>query len=52
MNKRTQVLALSLIALAVTLAGCETKRVNETVQGVDSTAGELDAMTASLRIAP
>jgi type IVB pilus formation R64 PilN family outer membrane protein len=49
MNKRTQVLALSLIALAVTLAGCETKRVNETVQGVDSTAGELDAMTASLR---
>jgi type IVB pilus formation R64 PilN family outer membrane protein len=49
MKRGSQVLALTLVALAVALAGCETQRVNESMARVDDTTRQADAMASSLR---
>lgn len=49
MKCRSWVSALTLIALAVSLAGCETKRVNETMDRVDGTTSKVDSLVGSLR---
>lgn len=49
MKCRSWVSALTLIALAVNLAGCETKRVNETMDRVDGTTSKVDSLVGSLR---
>jgi len=49
MKNRRNAMALTLLALAVGLAGCETKRVNEAMDRVGSTAGQIDSMSSALR---
>ncbi|WP_177434785.1 MULTISPECIES: PilN family type IVB pilus formation outer membrane protein [unclassified Pseudomonas] len=49
MKIRTHAAALTLIALAVMLAGCEIKRVNESMDRVDATTDKADSLARSLR---
>lgn len=49
MKNRSWAFALTMIALAVGLAGCETKRVNEAMGRVDETTGKVDSLAGSLR---
>lgn len=49
MNRRPWAWTLTMIALAIGLAGCETKRVNEAMGRVDDTTGKVDSLAGSLR---
>lgn len=49
MNNRSWRFALALVALTVSLTGCEIKRVNETIDRVDETTTQVDSITKSLR---
>lgn len=49
MNSHSRIRSLTLLALAVGLAGCEVKPVNQTIDRVDAQADRLSAMTAELR---
>ncbi len=49
MKLRSTAAVLTLIAFAVSLAGCEIKRVNESMDRVDATSNKADALAASLR---
>lgn len=49
MKSRPWAFALTMIAFAVGLAGCETKRVNEAMSRVDDTTGKVDSLASSLR---
>jgi len=48
-NSRIRFRSLTLLALAVSLAGCETKPVNQTVDRVNAQSDRLSAMTARMR---
>lgn len=49
MKNRLNAMALTLLALAVGLAGCETKRVSEAMGRVDDTASQIDSKASALR---
>lgn len=49
MKKGTPIAALTMIALSVALAGCEARRVGESMARVDDTTHHLDSMTSALR---
>ncbi|WP_449124723.1 PilN family type IVB pilus formation outer membrane protein [Pseudomonas viridiflava] len=52
MKIRSQAAVLSFAVASVFLAGCETKRVTETMDRVDGTSAKLSALTSSLRNKP
>lgn len=49
MKSRSRMFALTMIALAVGLAGCETKRVNDAMNRVDDTTSKAESLSGSLR---